>query len=114
MLKGIDVSEVIQYSAKEDTAEQKTVFFIGNISNRQKMKMFSNVVKGDGSVDISVIQDKAIDIFIAGVKKVENLDGKTYDKVDEELADRIPFPTLIEVVGKVIEYNFVQEQELKN
>jgi hypothetical protein len=114
MLKGIDINETIPFSASVDTQEPKTIFHIGNITHRQKMKLFQGAIKKDGEVDMDKVQEKLVDIFLAGVRKIENLGGKTYETIDENVANAIDFSVLSEVVTRVLEVNFKMEKEVKN
>lgn len=120
MLTGIDREETFSYSVSGDEGEVKTIFKIGNLTNREKIALVGEVMDAQGQVDVKKIQDKAIDIFIAGVKSVENwLDPKsksvvTITKVDEGFVNTIPFLAVCEVAGKVIELNFITEGERKN
>lgn len=120
MLQGIDREETFGYSAKRDAGEVKTIFHIGNLTNREKIKLVGEVLTPEGVVDAKKIQDRAIDIFLSTVRRVENwVDPKTkaagtIDKVDEKFIDSIPFLVVCEVAGKAIELNFVSESERKN
>lgn len=120
MLTGIDREETFGFSVAGDQGEKKTIFQIGNLSNREKIKLVGEILNADGTVDLKKIQDRAIDIFIKGVKRVENfIDPKTkaevtVEKVDEAFVDSIPFVVVCEVASKVIEVNFVSEEERKN
>lgn len=120
MLTGIDREETFGYSANSDTGDPKTIFRIGNLTNREKIALVGEVMDAQGQVDVKKIQEKAIDIFLAGVKGVENwvskkgADPVTIKKVDEKFVDTIPFLVVCEVAGKVIEFNFVGDDERKN
>lgn len=114
MLKGIDMNELVEYVSEKDTTDNKTIFYIGNINHRQKLKIFQGCSNPDGTVDSSKVQDKAIDIFLIGVKKIKNFNGQNIEPVTEEMINKIPFAIVIEIVGKIVEFNFGSEQELKN
>lgn len=123
MINGIDRSERIRFSVSGDKGEPKTVFFLGTLTQRDKIAIFGQAVDKSGAIDPRVIQEKAVDIFLKGVKRIENLsigaaDGvkspASFEPVTEEVADTLPFEVLIEVVSKVMEINFVGESERKN
>ena len=114
MLKGIDIQETIEYSSQLDGGDSKTIFLIGNLPQRDKLRLFSNVTSKDGTFDKSVIEDKAGDIFKSGVKGIRNLRGKDYTVITDEVYELIHLPVLIEVIGKIIEYNFSFEGIEKN
>lgn len=114
MLKGIDVNEVVEFVSSQDKSDNPTVFLIRNITMRSKMSLFKGAIDKQGQVDITVLQERAIDIFKAGIKGIKNLGGKDYDAIDDALIDSIPMVTMIEVVGKILECNFASESETKN
>jgi hypothetical protein len=114
MLKGIDITETVDFVSASDTGEDKTIFVIGNILHEDKLKIFSGAVKQDGVVDMSGATDKAFDIVIAGLKKIKNLNGKDYDTITKETLNLLPFPIITEVLGKILKFNQLGEVERKN
>jgi hypothetical protein len=114
MLKGIDIKEIIEFVSPSDTGDNPTKFYIGNISAREKIGVFSDAIDKEGNIDLSKMQSKSVDIFKAGIKEIKNLNGVDYKEITEDVANCVPFAVLIEVVGKIIEYNFTTGQETKN
>jgi len=116
MITGIDRNERKPFSVVGDAGTPKTVFWIGNLTQRDKISIFGDTVNKEGKVDPMVIQAKSIEIFTKGVKKIDNLtsEGSVIEKIDEEVIESIPFDVLMEVVAKVMEINFTSEIERKN
>lgn len=111
MLKGIDLGETFEYSSQSDMGDQKTIFLIGNITNRDKLRIFGQMASSDGSVKFDKIDDRAIDVLKASIKGVRGFNGKDYEGFPDAVIDTIPFPVLIELVGKVFESNFSMERD---
>jgi hypothetical protein len=114
MLKGIDISEAVEYVSTSDTGDSKTKFYIGNISNRDKLKIFTGAMNADGSMSQEKLQDRTFDILKAGIKKIVNLGGKDYSVITDDILNSLQFPVLVELTGKVMECNFLGEAEAKN
>jgi len=114
MLKGISINETVHYVSSQDTGEPKTIFVIGNISHEDKIKLFSDAASADGTIDVSKATGKVFDIVLAGLRKVQNLDGKDYNTIDKSVLEVIPFSVLTEILGKIVEFNQVGEVERKN
>ena len=114
MLKGIDINEAKEYVSSQDKSESPTKFMIKNISARNKMNIFAGAIDKQGQFDLSKMQDKAIDIFKAGIAEIKNLNGIDYKDISDEVIDKVPFTVLVEVVGKILEFNFASEGEIKN
>ena len=119
MITGIDKNERYPFVSESDSTDPgvvKTVFMIGNLTQRDKLALFGQVITKDGKMDAQVIQEKAVDIFLKGVKRIENFPeaGKAVEPVDEAVVDALPFGILVEVVAKVMELNFTTENTRKN
>lgn len=116
MITGIDKNERYPFISAADDGEVKTTFYIGNLTQRDKLALFGQVITKEGNMDAQVIQEKAVDIFLKGVKRIENfpVEGATIDPVDEGTVDKLPFGILVEVVAKVMELNFTTENTRKN
>lgn len=120
MLIGIDKNEKKEYVSQYDTAEVKTVFLLGNISNRQKMSMLTSVIDSDGKVNPSKLQERAFDIVQVGLKGIKNFFDPAekravdIDVVTEGVIDILPVQVLYELAGKIAEYNFSEESIVKN
>lgn len=119
MLHGIDSLETTPFSCKDDTSEPKTIFHIANLPSREKIAIIGELVDQEGRVSSKKIMPKAVDLFIKGVVKIENIhDPKTQkavtlEKIDESVVDMVPFEVVCEVAAEVVERNFVQGAERK-
>ena len=114
MLKGIDTNEIVEFVSASDKEENKTKFCIGNITNRDKLRIFTDAMNSDGSMNQDKLQSKTFDILKAGIKKIVNLGGKDYDKITDEVLNLIPFTAIVELTGEVLKVNFLGEAEVKN
>ncbi len=111
---GIDAKETVEFSSTKDTGDIKTIFTLGSLTNRDKLKIFGGSMNEKGKFDVTKFQDKILDILKVGVKRIKNLGGKDYDGITEEVLEFIPFNVLMELFHKVMEQNFLGEQEAKN
>jgi hypothetical protein len=109
-LIGIDNTEFVEFvSSLETDKDNPTVFKIGLITNRQKMKFLSSE-----STSVARIGD----IMVAGLKGIKNLKFKdksiNIDAITEDIIDLLPMDILMEVVNKVLEFNDLSKDETKN
>lgn len=110
----------MEFTTSGDTGDSKTVFIVGNITNRQKMAVLADVLDANGAFDSKKMQEKTIDIIKVGLRGIKNIyspkAGKIVDldKIDEAVLDDIPFGALLEVAAKIIEINFAGASQLKN
>ena len=95
MLKGIDVNEVKEYISVQDKSDNTTKFLIKNITIKDKMAIFSGALDQSGQFDISKMQDKAVDIFKAGVKEILNLNGVDYKEITDEVINKLSFVIIV-------------------
>lgn len=114
MLKGIDNKETIEFISTSDTAENPTVFLLGNISNRDKLRLFADAIDKTGAIDMAKMSNRIFDIVKTGLKGIKNLGGKDYATVDDEVLEVIPFNVSMELVNKLVEINFLGAKEEKN
>jgi len=108
MLKGISLNEVLEYSSVKDEGEPKTIFLIGNITHKDKIRLF------DGMDTSKVAMSKAFDVLKIGLRGIKNLNGKDYESITEEVLELIPFEVIGELLGKIVEFNRLGEAERKN
>lgn len=114
MLKGINVNETVEFISQKDKGNNPTIFLIGNILHSDKSKLLAGAIDKTGIIDISKLQDRMLDIVRAGLKGIKNLDGKDYSEITPDTLEAIPFDVLVEIMGKVIEFNFLKADEEKN
>lgn len=113
MLKGIDTGEMVRFVPKQDDLGNPTTFLLGNISNRDKLRLFG-VNWQTGQFDSEKMNESLVELALCGIKRIENLGGRDYGKIDEKVIDMLPLTALVEIVGKLLEFNFVGETEQKN
>lgn len=113
-LIGYDNSEVIKFVSSLDNGEPKTVFHIGRMKLRDKIKLFDELNKDAGSVST----DKTLDLVLSAVKKIENVningELKTIEDVKEDNLQWLTIPIMSELSQKIVEVNFLSDQEQKN
>lgn len=71
MLLGINRDDITEYSVANDT-DNPTVFVIGTILHKDKLRLLMEAMDKQGGIDLSKLQDKTLDIVKAGVKCVKN------------------------------------------
>jgi len=122
MLLGIDKNETVDFTSVQDKGEKKTIFKIGVLDSRFKVKVMSRMLDEKGVFDINKMQEESYEIFKLGVRGIENFklkkDKKTEEinviKISDDIMQAIPLIILTEVASKVIEFNFMSEQDVKN
>ena len=119
MLIGIDKNETFRYVSTQDKGENSTVFVIGVLTNRNKVALINAILNTDGTVNKAVLQDKAVEIFRMGVKRIENFydpilkKAVSLESITDETLDALPIEIVFEVSGKVAEFNFANGQDVK-
>lgn len=118
MISGIDLSQVVEYSLKDDK-ENPTIWKLGIIPSSIMAKIMKDAQAPDKQVDVSIA------ILKIGLKGWENFNQK-FEKVKEQfygyecevvplsLLDTIPVESIIELSTKIIEINNLTGQEIKN
>jgi len=118
MLVGISKNETVEHIVtKEQGKDNPTVFLIGNLTNRDKSRLLMGAINQSG-LDMVKLQDKAIDIVLAGLKGIRNIkvDGEVQNisAITESVIDLLDFETVAELMSKILEVNFMSGQETKN
>lgn len=114
MLKGIDNKETIEFISGTDTTENPTVFLLGNISNRDKLKLFADAIDSAGGINMAKMSGRIFDIAKAGLRGINNLNNCNIVTITDEVIELIPFNVVMEVVNKIIEINFLGSEQTKN
>jgi hypothetical protein len=115
VLKGVDLNERIEYISDDDKGKDNpTIFILGNITHKDKLRLFTGAIDKAGAVDVSKLQDRCLDILKAGLKEIKNLNGKDYPTIDDVVVELISFKVVMELVGRILEYNFASDAEIKN
>ena len=113
MLQGIDNKETIEFVSATDK-ENPTVFLLGNITNRDKLKLFADAIDASGNIDMTKMSGRIFDIAKAGLKGINNLNNCNIVNITDEVLEMIPFNVVMELVNKIIEINFLGSSQAKN
>lgn len=119
-LIGIDKDEVKEFTSKFDTGEPKTVFEIGIITQKDRLKLFREFQGVDKDFDVVKMQEKSYEVLKIGLKKVKNLfdkksgKHKDYTEITDEVLDKLPIGVIGELVSEIMQSNSIKEQEAKN
>lgn len=109
MLKGVANTELARFSLKGDT-ENPTVFLIRNIPIAKKAELFGDIGKADQKSQMLA----SIDLFVAGVARIENLNGDTVTEITAEVFNRFFQPEQEQIINAISEYNRLGKIEIKN
>ncbi|MCK4248673.1 MAG: hypothetical protein KAX15_02730 [Candidatus Omnitrophica bacterium] len=115
MITGIDKDEVMEYVSQQDKDKKNpTIFLLGIIDGRTKHQFIYDAMDKKGEMDIKLLQGRAYEVLQKGLRGIKNLNGKDYDKINDDVLDRLPLTIQTEVVAKLFEINFLSEIEVKN
>lgn len=118
-LVGINVKETTKYIPKcEVGTENPTAFVIGILKNKDKLKLGGSLFNAE---DKGLKQaEMAWEMIKLCVKRIENVidpDSKqlvNYDKITDEVLCQFSDEIILEVAGKIAEYNKMGEAEQGN
>ncbi len=120
-LIGLDKEETFEYISRFDKDKNNpTIFLLGVLSGKDKLKFIEDAFTADGNLDIKKLQSKSYDIVKTGLKGIKNLYNKKTGKyehiieITEEILDKLPTIVVTELAGKIIEINYLTEEEEKN
>ncbi len=120
-LTGLDKEETFEYISRLDKDKNNpTIFLLGVLSSKDKLQFIEDAFTADGNLDVKKLQSKSYDIAKAGLKGIKNLYNKKtseYEHITEisdEVLDRLPVVVVTELAGKIIEINYLAEEEEKN
>ena len=120
-LIGIDKDEIFEYISNFDKNKNNpTIFELGVLDNRTKLNLLKDAVDSRGEINISALQSKSYEIVKAGLKKIRNLYNKKTKQyediknITDEVLDKLPMVVITELAGKIIEINFLSQEEEKN
>jgi hypothetical protein len=122
MLIGITKEERHEFISSFDTTDPKTVFVIGNMSARVKVKIAQDAlaqaaaqtaINGQMLPAGMKFSVDFVDVVLAGLKEIRS--GDTVIKeITEEVVSRIPVEVLAELAGEVMRVNIIGVAEKKN
>ena len=121
MITGLDLSETVDYTLKDDT-ENPTIWKLGILSSY----IYSRIT-GDENTQPLVTSFKTLQIGIKGwenfssngeeikfTTKKESLFGRECDVLPLELLERIPMKALAELYNQILIINNLKDDERKN
>jgi hypothetical protein len=115
MLAGISKEERHEFVSSLDVTEPKTIFIIGNIPARMKIKFAQDAASANqnaGSGGFKFTGD-FIEVVLAGLKEIQN-GHDVITEITDEVLGRIPMEVLVELVGEIFKVNVVGSEEKKN
>lgn len=119
-LTGIDKDEVREFVSKYDTGEPKTIFELGVITQKDRLKLFREFQGEDKNFDVVKMQEKSYELLKIGLKKIRNLydkksgKHKDYTEITDDVLDMLPIGVIGELATEITQGNTIQEQEAKN
>lgn len=122
-MQGIDIKATVDYVSQFETDKvNPTLFTIGMISNRAKLRLFGDVAGQDKDKAIATLstqlETKAFEVVKAGLRKISNLkigqEVKEITEITDDVLDMLSIEVLGDIFNKVVEYNFVTEGDRKN
>jgi len=111
-VKLITKEDRVKITLETDKGEDKTIFVLAPLLFKDKLKLMKLLEKTkDNVVDID---DTAIDLLVNSVVEIQGLDGEqTIEEVTKGVIESLPLPVIIELLGKVVEFNFLLEDGKK-
>ncbi len=117
----VDVKATVPFTLPDDKGEKKTVFHLGVLRSRAKMALAARVTNPeDGQIDKVKMLAEAVDIFLVGVKRIENYRNpqtqelETVEAVTEDHIDQMELEDVGVIAAKIIEINFIRGDQRKN
>lgn len=112
MIQGIDINDTIDFVSQFDKdKDNPTTFTIGIIDIKTKFRLIEKAEK-DESVN------EQLEVIKAGLKGIKNLKVKgelvNFSKIDDDVLNKIPMQVIHDIYRKIIEVNFLSENEKKN
>lgn len=112
MLKGIDLTETIDFISATDDPSNPTVFRIGNITQGDGLKLFTSAMTPDGKTDLSKVN--MLEVVKKSLRSIKNWNGYDLSPVPNDVIESIHPMVVLELFGKIMEINFPSGQETKN
>lgn len=97
MLVGIDLTQRIEFTSKDDKTEPKTIFILKPLSARERMSMSNK-------------DEILFDMVNTSVVEIRNCN----DKTKEEYLESLPLDTLVEIGMKVNNISGITDDDKKN
>ena len=113
MLFGISKEERHEFVSQFDKTEPKTVFVIGNLPARMKVKFAQDAaqqsLENPGKFQF---RGDMTEIVLMGLKEIKG-EGKPITEITEDLLSRLPMEILIELANEIFKANALSSEEKK-
>lgn len=113
MITGIDLTQTVDFTLKEDK-ENPTIWKIGCLRSSEMAKIASDAQGGD-------FMKQMFHLVKRGVKGWENFNipfktqaGTQDQEMDQEVLDKIPLSAIVELGTRILEANNLSAKESKN
>lgn len=113
MIIGMDRNEVVQYvSVLDQDKENPTKFLLGVMSGKDRIIM---AAKFESKEDPVVFYD-VVKKGLRGIKALKTKSGeiKDFDAITDEVMDLLQTALIKELFFKIVDINFLSEEERKN
>lgn len=120
MITGLNPKQVVDVVYSKDVGDKPTKWGIGVLLLDHKNALLSGAIGEKGQIKYDVLLSRVGDILKNGLKTVKNYKkdaespASDYDVVDDALIQTIPYEVQIELMDKIIEFNFISKEEAKN
>lgn len=103
-------------SETSDASYVPTVFWLKNITQDDKLKIWGDLKDSEGVVDEMKAAAKSEAIFIAGIASIENLgdNSEKIEAISKAVFNRFNWKEQQEIVGAISTFNFQGNLEIKN
>lgn len=109
MLKGVDLSQRIDFSSKEDRGDQKTVFIMRPLSGIEMLDISKHVDGGQ----LRLTKEYILEMLELAVVEIKNPDKKKEEEIKEFILSLSP-SILMELVAEAGKINKFTENDEKN
>jgi len=115
MISGINLNEVVSFTAKNDK-DNPTIWKLGVIPSLLFSKLTANINNSESAYKLLQLTIKGWENFgdIKYETKKESVFGQDMEIVPIELIQRIPMPIMTEISKEVIRISRLTEEEQKN
>lgn len=120
MITGLNPKQVVEIVYSRDKGDKPTKWGIGVLLLEHKNSLLNGSIGEKGQIKYDVLISRIGDILKNGLKSIKNYkkdaesEPADYDVVDDALIQTIPYEVQIELMDKIVEFNFISKEEAKN